>query len=60
MGDNVLEFKTLPSGVTGIVLVTGTDTGALELGSNVIFFHEEDIPGLLELLHALDKYFLGK
>jgi len=58
MGDNIIEFKTLPSGITGIVLETSPETAALEIGSNCIFFHREDVPGLLELLHALDKHFL--
>jgi len=60
MAEKIIATKTLPSKITAICCETIKDNFSIEISSGTIFLHSEDIPGLVALLHEVDRFFLRK
>ena len=60
MSETIIKTKTMESGVTCIACETLPDSFSIEIAASCLFLHSEDIPGMLSLLHDIDKYFLRK
>jgi len=60
MPEKIIETKTMKSGITAICCETVKDNFSIEIAASCIFLHAEDIPGLISLLHEVDRYFLRK
>ena len=56
----IITTKTLKSGIAAICCETSKDNFSIEIAASCLFLHSEDIPGLITLLHDVDRHFLGK